>query len=245
MDIVKSAIKCTLCSSVLEEPVILPCGYSVCLKHLQNLQNETIRCKPCNEDHRIEKSYVNVSKSLDVLIKANFENQKLSPDYYLAFDQYNKLDERINDMETLRNDPSRFVKQTIDKLKNKSDLIRKDYISKIDQRADHIIEQLEKYEKECITNLDSSHFKSKMTDFDKNITNIKETLAKWYNQLNDFSTDNNVWQTIIQTNNKSDWMLRKQECSFKNEILNQRLSHLFTCIFKFHDIQLKSEKRLN
>lgn len=104
MDIVKLAINCSECSSTLNIPVVLPCGWSICLKHLENLQDLTFFCKPCGEDHKIDANYLNTNKALDILVNANVENLNLGREYQEAFNITNELDEAIKDSR-----PSRYI----------------------------------------------------------------------------------------------------------------------------------------
>lgn len=44
-------LQCSNCAKILESPVLLPCGDSVCKKHTTNESNEAILCLKCEIEH--------------------------------------------------------------------------------------------------------------------------------------------------------------------------------------------------
>lgn len=242
MDILKSVIKCGDCSRVLEKPVTLPCGSSICLKHLESLQNRTYLCKLCDEDHHIEESNMIVSKALERLINSNVENLNLGCDYNDAFDFCNGLDQSLKNLEAWTNEPMSFIKQTIDKLKNKTELIREERKLKIDEEAKKIIEQLETYLEQCKNNLDSSDLQTKLDEINHDIINTKEKLVEWQTKLNDFSLDEQEWKWIKEYSNKYNYSIKQKSWYLKRELLKKIDDSIFL-VLNFKDMKFNSDER--
>lgn len=240
---IKLAIKCNECLSVLEKPVLLPCGSSVCCKHLESLQEETFFCKSCEQDHHIEENNKIVIKSVEILINSNLKNLNLGPEYNSAFKMCNELEETINEMKTLRNDPAHFIKQTINRLKNKTELIREKFKLNIDDTADRILRQLNNYEKECEININSDDLKIKRSKIDDLLRKLKEDLTEWQHTFNDFGSSENEWKTIKKCSNETNVRLKKETSDFKKDLLQHKLNDHLTRVSDFLEIRLKSNEK--
>jgi hypothetical protein len=72
MDIINEAIKCPICKKILESPVFLPCGESVCKSHVDG--KTQIFCISCEDDHSIPNSGLTSNKKLEKIIQNNKEN---------------------------------------------------------------------------------------------------------------------------------------------------------------------------
>ena len=48
MEIIRKAITCKICTQILESPVVLPCGESICEKHIDSMEHE-ISCRSCGK----------------------------------------------------------------------------------------------------------------------------------------------------------------------------------------------------
>lgn len=240
MDVVKQAIKCSECWNFLVKPVMLPCGWSVCQKHLENSQNPKFFCKLCNKEHQIEKSYMNVNKALDSLVKANLENLNLGPEY-VAFNRCNQLDQTINEIEMIRDNASCFIDKIVDKLKLKTEIIQTEFKTQIDEKAKQIIQLLDNYKKECKINLNSSDFKAKMNQLsDELISKLKSDLSDWNKTFNNLDVNENELKTIQKTSSESNLKLKNETSHIKKEILVNKLNNYYSYVHNFQQINLTS-----
>lgn len=240
MDVVKYVITCVDCSNVLQKPVMLPCGYSVCLKHLENLPDRLYFCKLCSQNHHIEDNYINVNKTLEILINANLENLNFGPVYKSAVGLCHDLDQTINELATLTHHPTLYIKQTIDHLKNRTELIREEHKLKIDEKAGQIIEQLDNYEKQCTINLDSDEFKNKLNEIDINISKIRGCLDEWQKTLNNFGSNETQWKSIVKTSDELNSRLKYKSYSLKKDLLDHKLENFFEIVVEFQKIKVAS-----
>lgn len=243
MDIVKLAIECKECSSFLVKPVMLPCGSSVCYQHLINLQQGTFYCKLCDNDHLIDKNNLVVNKSLEILINANLDKINFGSLYNTAFKRLNELDQAIGNLETILNNPTLFIQQVIDQMKNTTEIIREELKLKIDDKANQIIDQLDQYEKNCIDNLDSTDLKKTLARIDEEIVKVKEDLQQRKATLNDFSSCENEWNTIKRRCYENNLQYRKEMWNLKKELLLNKINHHLNSILTFQDVNITSETK--
>lgn len=239
MEIVEQAFKCSECRRLLEKPVAICCGQTVCLKHVENLENDVFYCKPCEQDHRIEKSSINVNKGYELLINANIKNINLGVEYKDAFELCQQLDRIIPEAQSLTTDPSYFINDSMAKLKNKTEVLREQHKLLIDEQANKIVHDLDKFEKECRSQLDSTDFKTKITNFNNNINQIKNKLDDWKKTLNDFGSQEDRWKIIKRESKKAISDFRTHSNDFKNQLLLNKVNQYLSAVLDFRQITNK------
>ena len=75
IDQLKSSVACDLCNKLLVDPILIPCGNSICKTHLNELINNmpkeknTFICCICQDGHQIPKNGFMIQKKLQNLIK--------------------------------------------------------------------------------------------------------------------------------------------------------------------------------
>lgn len=178
MDVVKRAFKCSDCGNILVRPVPLPCGDTVCLAHVQNLDKRIYSCPACFSNHLIDAKSIRVNKAPELMLESNIENVNLGDGYRLAFESCCELDRVIDEMKTLRRDCSYFINDKITSLKYKTELLREDYKLKIDTMADEIVQKLDSYERECNNYLRTKDFKARSIVLDENLNSQVDRMAK-------------------------------------------------------------------
>lgn len=240
MEIIQKAFDCGNCKMLLEEPVALACGATVCLKHLENLANKTFFCESCQQHHIIERDLIKVNKIIQMLINANLKSIDLGGEYSRALDSCNTLNQIVHDLEIIAKDPNCFIDATIDKLKIKTDLIRQEYKSMIDEKANKIILELDKYEKDCKINMDSMDFKKKMATTNENLCQIRAQLVESNTKMNDFGTKKDQWCKIEKENRTSSCKFMTESVDFQNELLLNKLDIYITTFKDFKKITLQS-----
>ncbi len=76
IDQVKNLIDCEQCNHLLVDPVALPCCYSVCKKHLDELMEASPKesntlCKSCDDEHYIPKKGLAINKRFQNALDIN------------------------------------------------------------------------------------------------------------------------------------------------------------------------------
>lgn len=239
MEIIEKAFNCPQCNCVLQKPVTLTCGASVCREHVENLSNNLFLCKSCEHDHQIVKESTNVNKALELLISANIKSIDLGDEFNGAFESCNELDRIIHDLEIITKDPNYFINNSIEKLRNKTELLREQHKLMIDEKANNIILELDMYEKECQANLDVDDFKIKIDAMSKNINQLKEQLAGCNKTLNDFSSKKNQFSNIWQESKTTIDKFTIESIHLKRELLVNKIDQYFSILDDFKEMTVK------
>lgn len=220
MELIQRAFDCADCKRLLKKPVTLSCGATVCLRHVEQLENGVFQCKSCERDHRIEKSCINVNRAFELLINANLKN--VHDDYDDSFDSISQLERMLLEMERLTAEPCTFINYSIEKLRSKTDSIREHYKSMIDEWANNTLLKLDEYEQQCETNAQSADFKTKLTQTVSNMDEIRAKLADW--KKKDYGSNKHDWNTTQAECAKYLLSLTTDLFEFKNQLLRNKMN---------------------
>ena len=135
------------CKMILQNPITLPCGESLCLKHLESF-NDQFKCFLCDEEHQMPKNGFKINKTINLLLENYFESNPLRNEIRESFNRLNQL---ICDYETL--DPEGYIFDYIRELINRVDLHREELLKEINDKSDQIIKQLKDKEQICMANV--------------------------------------------------------------------------------------------
>ena len=143
----------------MQNPVILPCGHSICKHHEDEIRRNREKpiCFNCSTIFEIPPNGLIPNKALEELIEKKIQSLDLGDEYNLAakkFQEFNDLLENIND---LKNSSEEKIHSTISDLRTRIDLTREQLKSKIDEEALKLIKKLDDYEKECKESLRSTN----------------------------------------------------------------------------------------
>ena len=135
------------CKLIIENPVTLPCGNSLCKEHLEKF-NEKFMCYFCNEEHQIPTNgfvtNIMITNIINNLINMNPLRKNIK-------ESFEKLSESIDDY--IKIDPNVYVFDYYGEIRNRVDLHREELKKEIDKRSDEIIQDLKEREEKCKENL--------------------------------------------------------------------------------------------
>ena len=69
----KSQLTCSYCSRIFRDPILLPCGDSICRDHLKDrdvVKANRIKCKKCNDEFQIKDNEFNTNNDLKTLVES-------------------------------------------------------------------------------------------------------------------------------------------------------------------------------
>ena len=180
----KKELTCEICHQIYTNPITLYCcGKNICMKHLEKIISgnsaKKFTCLLCNEENYHQKFTVN--KFMEKLIAQDLHKYKIDSKYQETFDN---LEKEIETIEQILKDPEPAIDKEINELKKQVDLEREALKSKIDERANDLIQQLE-----SISNRIKTEYK---TDFDLNhynslVESSRQQLEEYEHYLNMFS----------------------------------------------------------
>ena len=183
-DRMKRLIICKFCYETLEEPIVLPCGKTICSKHLLNEAN-SFKCDLCDNSHDKTADKFPVNEALNELVQicddyVDLNSIDLGKDYKLAKDQCKHLKDLINESEILTKDPSFYIDNYFTKLRNEIDLKKEQLIEDIEQKYEKIINELKEIESKYKQNAPNKKSTKKL---ELTIEANKESLNKWIKTL--------------------------------------------------------------
>lgn len=233
MNVVMSAITCVDCQKILDNPILLPCGQSVCLQHVENLPSKSYDCKSCGLEHKSEDIKLYVNKAVENLIKAHLEKIDLGADYNEACQSCDQLDELVKQFEELRKDPTLFINDTVSKLKSQADILREELKLMIDAKANKLIDELDEYERECKSKLDTSELRNTLDKMEKDVTAVKKDLHECRNLLSYFDSKIEDLKTIKKKSKESIVKMKRKKLYLKQEFLLQNFLHYHESVKSF------------
>ena len=123
IDQVKNLFDCEQCNQLLVVPVTLPCGFSVCKRHLDEQLDSTpkkikkFECEVCEEKHNIPDNGFAMNKSIQNALEIKLNSLKLNPVYEELKIEINDAKNYIQKIENLDKDPENYSFEYFEELK--------------------------------------------------------------------------------------------------------------------------------
>lgn len=192
-----SLIKCSICKEILEEPVVLPCGHTVCKKHVKEDDSSIIiKCLECETVHeKAENRGFPKNIVVEKLLRKSFDKLDLGTEHNDAVKAFREIKQLIDKIKRLREDPEFELDSVISKLKNEIDVRREEAKQSIDNEALRLIKKLDDYERECKVSLKSQDLKQ-LNDAQNMIDWLEKDLKLWDNQIFTFEKNVDRWKAI-------------------------------------------------
>jgi hypothetical protein len=243
METIENAIKCSLCKGVLESPVFLPCSDSICKRHVMQGAQELLHCLECDTIHAVPASGFPENKALTKILNAKIQKAKYTPEYTSAFESIRQMATVLDEFKLFHKDPFYFINKTIGELKRETDLMRDEFKLKIDLEADDIMQELDKYELDCKTNLNSVFFTNASNKRAADLSRKSAELASWQKTLACFESSEAEWKLIREKsdNYKNELQMELRKC--EDEFLLNKLANYGLKLISFCKIELESERK--
>lgn len=243
------ALSCPRCKKILDEPVVLPCGHTVCKRHERDeiespnskdcKTTKKLTCDVCRIGHTIP---TNGGFTANILVRSLLERNlaalNLGAEYHAAQTSFGEFKRMMTSLRQILTDPELEVNRVIGELKNQIDLRREEAKQKIDDEALTLIGELDDYEArfrasrsknslEVTTNNDE--------DLDEVFKSLDEDLRFWEAQLKLFNGSARRWHKI-HLDSVSKWKIM----SDKYEQTKKRL--LGGSTSEFEKLELKKQR---
>ena len=185
------SINCKSCGKILKQPVVLPCGHSICKCH--ETENQNIECIKCNKSFEIPVDGFAPNRDLESLLERQINELDLGDEYNSAFHKFTQFEELLEHFNRIKKDPEMKIHTVINELKNNVDLRREELKGEIDKEAMKMIEEIDEFEKQCKSNV--LLIKSDI-DLDVKLKVWAYDLTNWKRSLNSFKRDINKWEDL-------------------------------------------------
>ena len=92
-------MKCAICYEIIESPVILPCSYNICKKHVSNQINNFIQCEKCGAEHQIPTNGFLANNVLKEIIESELAYLDFGRVYNAAKKSCEPFEEILDDLQ--------------------------------------------------------------------------------------------------------------------------------------------------
>jgi hypothetical protein len=151
METIESLIRCTNCKTLLEDPVILPCGNTICSKHIKQAvqKKELFSCDYCKQSHPTINYTFPPNMLAKRLIQSKLKQLDFCENYKITHRAFLDLKELVDEYEKNKADPTNFIYSYFGNVKNEIDSLRVNLKSKIDRLCEKLILEIQIYQREC------------------------------------------------------------------------------------------------
>ena len=216
------------CQLILENPVTLSCGNTLCQHHLDklNLNDVKFKCFFCYKQHTIPEEGFTVNKTMIKIIESFYQSNSLMKEINESFCELNKSIQ-VYDNINLDN----YVDDYFAEIRKRVDINRQESIQEINKKSDQIIKILKQKEEKCkenakkIVKVDHQHF-------------LNNELPSWKQRSKKLDKDGlenlleNIKQKIKSVNceieNIKNQLILNESIEFKKHETKQRFGELIT-----------------
>lgn len=220
-----SLIECPVCSSTLQEPVILPCSHTICRKHEKD--TAIIICPICHADHEVKEEGFVSNAILRDLIERRFVELDIGAEHTVAIQKLNELKEIKSDLERLPVDCEHQIERVVDEMSQAIEAKREEAKRAIDDEADCLRDELEKYKSGRKTALMASRkYLSVSTKVEKQIESLAKKIPVWESQLRTFERNTLKWTRVYKDMLDESAMLYEEREQIKNLLFTDEFDKL-------------------
>jgi hypothetical protein len=184
MDIILNAIKCAICSEILESPVILPCTDPICKKHVLNQSNGVVQCGKCGVEHLIPANGFLPVPFLEAIIKSDIGHLDFGSVHKEAKKSCESFEIALKEFEVLLKDPYDYTHERLSDLKYSVHLKGEELKLIIDQEMKKLFDRLEECERQSKEYLSSNEFRVESQKFENELKLAQSNLDSWIESLN-------------------------------------------------------------
>jgi hypothetical protein len=208
---------------VLENPIILTCGTTICKKHIDEhlIRGEfELHCYQCNTKHRIEKNATYTpNRVAEALIKKRFDKLDFADfgdEYRNAMRSLNNLKATYASYEKKRKDPPLFITEFFNSLEKDIVDKRDELKARLDTLSKNLLDDIrnerKRFEEDGVTSsVTAEHFH-----------NIKAYIERSENNMNSFVINPDLWKAIESRSESFKGLLERQIGVFEDVLLYKK-----------------------
>lgn len=236
-DEINNELLCRKCGKKFDDPRLLSCGETLCNKcilSLVNSQTNQFECLFCGDNHKLSTELPEnklIQKLVGIKSKPVYRGKEIEK-FKLVLAN---LEKRCSDLKQINQTNS------ISEIRNYSDYIRSDIelitestIQYVNRFYNELIEKVNEYEKECVTNIENSGDQFK--NFEQLLVEIGNFSKHWSEYLKNFEFNLDDINLALRIGNQHLKTLQLEEVKQKRIKFNDRMLK-----FKENPTQLNSK----
>ena len=223
LDQIKCLFNCNKCQAILEEPITLSCGNTVCKKHLQeslNVEN-VIGCSLCQKKHIVPEDGFLINKIIQNGLEIELNKLKLNPIFDSCKKALEDTKESAANVQKIRDNQEIYIKQYFDGIREQVESRQNSLKDQIDKYSAEIKQSIEKSESTCIQlakevnkltyEIDKSN--DELLKLQENFTTTLEINDEKFQDIkNNFDFLNSSFNQMLSNYEKS--LLANEKCRF-------------------------------
>lgn len=234
MEKIKKEITCPSCKNVLELPVTLPCGHSICKVHTFP-SNKCVVCSQCGKSHENKQLFINQPlMSLATQIAAIDFGDK----HAAAKEACESVRAKLDRYEWYLRNTSSIVKSDCKSFKREVLNQSEYYKSLIDEVTKKLCQDVDDYEGKCRDNFKTAEFKSALSEAEKFIDEQNSKLTAWSLILNDLKMDPLKVRKILEEHGKVIESIDERKSKFYQSLYVDGVKRICSEITDFGKVEL-------
>jgi hypothetical protein len=200
------------CMNELNDPVMLPCGETVCSEHEDDFKKS--KCNFCSKRHNMNKSdHYPQNKIIQSLLDAKITSLDMGEIHSNAVLMLQKLKNKIKIHEVTLNKPRVTIYDYFDRLRSSVDLEKKQLVKKINDCSEKLLLEIGLLEKQCQENL--LKLDPLVSEEKASLATMKQDLIKWEGEVNCLKVNERLWSGIERQANEHFDALEKRSSDIK------------------------------
>lgn len=197
------------CNSIFERPVTLTCcGESICQHHVEDLSinddKSIIKCPFCSNVYELPKNGLPINKTIQRLV-----NMNLSASHRAAKNNLNYLNDEIQKLESLLNNPDEFIRGYFKEIKEKIRDKRKSMIV----YYQNLLKQLDDAENECLSSVLNA------SRNEEELVQVSLQRQNWLNEVKKAVMEEEQWIKMNEEINDSITQIKNKIERVQSELL--------------------------
>jgi hypothetical protein len=237
MNKIQQAIKCANCNKKISSAVLLPCGESICSRHIQP-DTTSIYCHLCDDDHDIPKEGLRPNKALNNILDAKIEKIDLGSAYKKTLDAFDMLDDEIAKAYLLANDQEYYVSFVTQEWKNRVDTKREVLKMMVDEEANRLVKKIDDHHQEFVNSFQNETLVLSTQKLQETVQTTEKTLQAYRNSLNALKVEDEKWETMRTSVNACVQKLSAQKSRIKNLLLMNKYFDIDQDVKQFCEIDI-------
>jgi len=190
LEVFQTLFECQFCFQKLNNPVVLPCGNTVCKIHLNILTKST--CQFCNQTHHQSSSAFPPNLALEKMLTIELNKLTFNTKFTKCQNYINDLQKNCQEINLIQKDPSIFVYEYFEDLKREVDIRREDLKFQLDTYSNNLINEITQYQEEC------SQISNKTNELSKQIESLKKEMNNLIERFDTFDFSDEKFDKIIK-----------------------------------------------
>ncbi len=153
----KGLFTCLLCKQILKEPVLLPCGESICRTHSEDVCSKT--CTFCIQEHSLPEEGFASNKIVQKMLDLEVDRISLKSASYdkcqKGLDELKKVYARVD---SILQDPQNLIYEHFSEIKNTADLKKEKITLELNDWYEQIIKDINQAQDICEKELSNNLF---------------------------------------------------------------------------------------